>query len=99
MSYKPHQSDPAPTLAEAEALEAQRQANRIRTANVVAGAMALSAVFIFVLGIWMFFDGSTPSGLVMCVFSILVVPFLFWLRRRLISSPGAARGTSESSQQ
>ena len=62
----------------------QTPEQRVRAANLIAGAMSTSTVVVFGFAVYFYFTADELIAYVLLAFALLMIPMIFWLRKRLI---------------
>lgn len=62
----------------------QTPEQRVRAANLIAGAMSTSTLVMFGLTVYFYFTAGELIAYVLLAFALLMIPMIFWLRKRLI---------------
>lgn len=62
----------------------QTPQQRVRAANLTAGAMSTSTLVVFGLAVYFYFTADELIAYVLLAFALLMIPMIFWLRKRLI---------------
>ena len=62
----------------------QTPEQRVRTANLIAGAMAMSSVMVFAFAVYFYMTDLEVVAYVMLAYVLLMIPVIIWFRKRLI---------------
>lgn len=66
-------------------MEQQQYRAQVKNVNLIIGSMAASTVVIFGLAVYFYLTDAVLISYVMLGYSLLMIPFLFWFRRQLLS--------------
>lgn len=80
-----YSSLPEPESVADEEARLLRERNRKKTVNLIIGSMAVSTVFMLGLAVYFYLTGVETVAYVLVAFAVLMVPFLFWFRKQLLS--------------
>lgn len=66
-------------------MDQQQHNARVKNVNLIIGSMAVSTVFIFGMAVYFYFADVVLVSYIMLAYALLMIPFLFWFRRQLMS--------------